>query len=59
MKLVHGLPLLQRTRLGWVVTGGGDRLRGNTSLFASQRKGKWCSSHSEALKDVSDDDKEK
>jgi len=32
VKLVHGLPLLQKTRLGWIVTGGEDRLRGNTSL---------------------------
>jgi len=27
---------MQKTRLGWNVTGGGDRLRGNTSLLASQ-----------------------
>jgi len=30
------LPLLQKTRLGWLVTGGGDRLRGITSLLAPQ-----------------------
>ncbi|XP_044313286.1 uncharacterized protein LOC123037287 [Drosophila rhopaloa] len=52
IKLVHGLPLLQKTRLGWIVTGGGDRLRGNTSLLASQGLENGATLHNVRLEDL-------
>ncbi|XP_041450115.1 uncharacterized protein LOC121404526 [Drosophila obscura] len=35
IKLIDGLPLLQKTRLGWIVSGGGQRVS-SSSLLATQ-----------------------
>ncbi|XP_041449602.1 uncharacterized protein LOC121404353 [Drosophila obscura] len=35
IKLIDGLPLLQKTRLGWIVSGGGQRVS-SSSLSATQ-----------------------